>query len=152
MRKLILVAVPVLLLAVLAVYFYPIVTAEDAPDAVVLDEAEATAQFSAEFTRDLRGSDALHWGEGTVSVSADRIAHRGKLAPGPDYKLYLTDGFAEHEDEFGPLKDGAALIGDIKSYDGFVLDVPKDVDIERYDTVVVWCEAFGEFITAAQYR
>lgn len=43
-------------------------------------------------------------------------------------------------------------LGSVKSFDGFILDVPKGVDIEDYDTVVVWCESFGEFITAGQYR
>lgn len=31
-------------------------------------------------------------------------------------------------------------------------DVPPAVDIEAYTTVVVWCETFSEFITAAKYR
>jgi hypothetical protein len=28
----------------------------------------------------------------------------------------------------------------------------RTVDIEAYTTVLVWCEAFGEFISAAKYR
>ena len=43
-------------------------------------------------------------------------------------------------------------MGDIKTYDGFLVSLPADVDVEAYTTVVVWCEAFGEFITAAKYR
>ena len=152
MKKIIAIALAGLIVLAAGVYFYPILTAEDAPDAAQLDEAEASASYTAQLTRDLRGSDALHWGEGQISVSADAIAHRGKLAPGPDYKLYLTKGFVEHEDEFEPLKADAALVGSVKSYDGFLLDVPESVDIEEYDTIVVWCETFGEFITAARYR
>lgn len=30
--------------------------------------------------------------------------------------------------------------------------MPEEVDPARYNTVVVWCEAFSQFITAAQYR
>jgi hypothetical protein len=30
--------------------------------------------------------------------------------------------------------------------------LPDGVDLADYDTVVVWCESFGEFITAASYR
>jgi len=33
-----------------------------------------------------------------------------------------------------------------------MLEVPDGIDIEAYTTVLIWCEAFGEFITAAQYR
>jgi len=40
--------------------------------------------------RNLKGSDLLHWGEGEVRVSRNRIAHIGRLAPGPDYKRVRT--------------------------------------------------------------
>ena len=136
----------------LGVYFLPILTAEDAPEAAVLEQAAQSASYSAELTRDLRGSDGLHWGEGTISVSADTISHIGELAPGPDYKVYLTRSFVEDEAEFEAIRDEAVRIGDVKSYDGFALDVPGGVDIEQFTTVVIWCETFGEFITAGQYR
>ena len=32
------------------------------------------------------------------------------------------------------------------------MDLPLGVDISHYNTVIVWCETFGEFITAAQYQ
>ncbi len=136
----------------LGVFFLPILTAEPAPAAAVLQQEAQQAEFSAELTRDLRGSDGLHWGEGTISVSPQRIVHQGELAPGPDYRVYLTKDFVEHEDEFEPVKADAVQIGSVKSFDGFLLDVPAGVDIEDYTTVVVWCETFGEFITAAKYR
>ncbi len=136
----------------LGVFFLPILTAESAPDAAVLEQEVQQADYSAQLTRDLRGSDALHWGEGTISVSPERIAHQGELAPGPDYMVYLTKDFVEHEDEFEPVKQDAVRIGAVKSFDGFLLDVPDGVDVEGYTTVVVWCETFGEFITAAKYR
>ncbi|MDN3644609.1 DM13 domain-containing protein [Pontixanthobacter aestiaquae] len=134
------------------IYFLPILTAESAPDAAVLEQQAAQSRYSVELTRDLRGVDALHWGDGTISVSADSIAHQGELAPGPDYMVYLTKEFVEHEDEFEPIKSQAVRIGPVKSFDGFLLNIPEGVDIEEYSTVVVWCESFGEFITAAKYR
>ena len=136
----------------LGVYLLPILTAPPSPDAAKLEEMAREAQFSGTFTRDLRGSDFLHWGEGKVSVSAKQIVHEGKLSPGPDYKVYLTKSFVEHEDEFNPVKSDAVYIGDVKSFEGFILDMPEGVDASQYTTVVVWCEAFGEFITAAKYR
>ena len=43
-------------------------------------------------------------------------------------------------------------VGDVKSCAGFSCRCPKAL-IWRRDTVVLfWCEAFGEFITSAQYR
>ena len=136
----------------LGIYLLPVLTAPPSPEAEVLAEQASTATYAAELTRDLAGSDALHWGEGTISVSPERIVHQGALAPGPDYRLYLTSGFVEDEAGFEAIKDEAAYVGDVKSFEGFLLDVPDAVDVEQYDTVVVWCETFGEFITAGQYR
>ena len=89
---------------------------------------------------------------GTISVSADSISHQGKLAPGPDYFVYLTKDLVEHEDEFEPVKAEAMRIGPVKSFDGFLLDIPEGVNVEEYSAIVIWCETFGEFITAAKYR
>lgn len=136
----------------LGVYFLPILTAPPAPDAAELEAQAQGAMFSTELTRDLRGSDLLHWGEGTISLTDTMIVHEGKLAPGPDYKVYLTKEFVEDEDEFEPIKDQAALIGDVKTFGGFLLDIPDGVNVADYSTIVVWCESFGEFITAGQYQ
>ncbi|GAA6208418.1 DM13 domain-containing protein [Cognatishimia sp. WU-CL00825] len=136
----------------LGVYFLPILVAPASPDAAMLQQKAQGAMFSGEFTRDLRGSDFLHWGEGTVSVTATNIVHEGKLAPGPDYKLYLTASFVENEEEFFALKDQAVLVGDVKTFDGLLLEVPAGIAVADYTSVVIWCESFGEFITAAKYR
>ena len=136
----------------LGIYLLPILTAAPSPEAEVLASEAGEATYSVELTRDLAGSDALHWGEGTISVSPTAIVHQGELAPGPDYRLYLTSGFVEDEAQFEAIKDSAAYVGDVKSFEGFLLDVPEAVDVEQYDTVVVWCETFGEFITAGKYR
>lgn len=136
----------------LGIYFLPILTAPASPDQAMLEEQSKDAMFTAALTRELRGSDFLHWGEGKISITPTNIVHEGDLAPGPDYKLYLVKDFVEHEDEFLPIKSQAQLIGDIKSFNGFVVPVPAGVDPSEYTTVLVWCEAFGEFITAAKYR
>ena len=134
------------------IYLLPILTAPESPDADMLEEKAQGALYTAEFTRDRRGSDFLHWGEGKISITPDQIVHEGELAPGPDYKLYLLKSYVEHEDEFTPLKSEARLIGDVKTFDGFLVDVPADVSVADYNTVVVWCESFGEFITSAQFQ
>ncbi|MFK7943859.1 MAG: DM13 domain-containing protein, partial [Paracoccaceae bacterium] len=121
-------------------------------DEAMLEERAQTAIYTAELTRDLRGSDFLHWGEGTISITDTQIIHEGELAPGPDYQLYLVADFVEHEDEFLPIKESALRIGSIKTFEGFLLDIPEGVDINDYTTVLVWCEAFSEFITSAKFR
>lgn len=151
-RRLVTHAIALALGVALGIYLLPILTAPPSPDAAMLEDMASDARFTATLTRDLRGSDFLHWGEGTLSLTDTRIVHEGRLAPGPDYKLYLVPGDVTHEDDFLPLKDTARLIGDVKTFDGFLLDLPADVNLEAYTTVLVWCEAFSEFITAARYR
>ena len=136
----------------LGIYFLPILTAPEGPDKAMLAETAKTAIFSVRLTRDLKGSDFLHWGEGKISVTPKKIVHDGKLAPGPDYKLYLVKEFVEDEAQFLNVKDSAQLIGDVKTFDGFILDVPAGVDVQQYTTAVVWCESFSEFITAGKYQ
>ncbi len=55
------------------VYFLPILTEEKGLDNAALAQLEASAERSGTFTRDLPGSDAFHWGEGTVRASDTRI-------------------------------------------------------------------------------
>lgn len=136
----------------LGIYLLPILTAPPSVDRGVLAETARAAQFEAAFTRDLKGSDFLHWGEGKVSISPTKIAHEGKLSPGPDYKLYLVPDFVEDEASFLLLKEKSLRVGDVKTFDGFLIDLPEGTDVNAYTTVLVWCEAFGEFITAAKYK
>lgn len=134
------------------IYVLPIITAQPSPDSATLREQASDAIFHSEIKNDLRGHDFLHWGEGRLSITPEAIVHEGSLAPGPSYKLYLVKSFVEHEDEFLPIKDQSLAVGDIRAYEGFVLDLPEDVDITEYTTLLIWCETFSEFITAAQYR
>lgn len=136
----------------LGVYFLPILTAPPSPGAATLEAMAEDAVYSAEFEQDLRGQDFLHWGNGSVSITQTQIVHEGELAPGPDYMVYLVPEFVTHEDEFLPLKEQSQLIGPVKTFSGFALDIPDGVDLEAYTTVLVWCEAFSEFIGAAKYR
>ena len=43
-------------------------------------------------------------------------------------------------------------IGEIKTFSNFILGIPENVNPSEYNAVVVWCETFGEFITAAKYQ
>ena len=136
----------------LGIYLLPILVAPDAPTASEVAAAAQQATYKGTFRRDLKDSDALHWGEGTVSVGARTIALAGKLAPGPDYKLYLSPEFVETEADFARLKAGMARVGDVKTFDNFVVAVPEGIDVSKYNTVIVWCESFSQFITAARYK
>ena len=117
----------------LGVYFLPILTEEKGLD-----------------TAALPGSDAFHWGEGTVRASDTRIWLEGKISPGPDYRLYLTPSLATDEASFLKIKDQSVQVGEVKAFSNFSLDVPPGITVGDYPAVLIWCEAFGEFITAAE--
>ena len=136
----------------LGIYLLPILIAPDAPSDEAISSSMQQAIFRTNFTRELPGSDFLHWGEGEISISATRIGFTGSLAPGPDYQLYLTRELALDEQSFLRIKSEAAKIGPVKTFDNFLLDIPAGVDPADYNAVIVWCETFSEFITAASYR
>ncbi|WP_298924691.1 DM13 domain-containing protein [uncultured Ramlibacter sp.] len=154
-KTLLLVASHACVLAVgfaMGIYALPILTAPPAPTNAQASSAASQAAYSGQFRRNLKDSDALHWGEGTVSVGRQSIVLVGKLAPGPDYKLYLSPVFLETEADFIRLKPQMVRVGDVRTFDNFVVAVPGSVDVSQYKAVIVWCESFSQFITAAQYR
>ena len=134
------------------VYFLPILIAPKAPSAAEARAAAAGAQYVTQLRRDLKGSDFFHWGEGTVSISDKRVALSGRLAPGPDYKLYFSPEFVETKEGFLRVKERSVRVADIKTFDNFVVPLPAGFDAGRFTTVVVWCETFSMFITAGRYR
>ena len=136
----------------LGIYLLPVLTAPEAPSDTEVRSSAEQATFHGDFHRKLPGSDFLHWGEGRISVSEKQISFMGMISPGPDYQLYLTPNLVQTEEEFLMVKDESAKIGAVKTFNNFILDIPQGVDPANYRALVVWCESFGEFITAASYR
>ncbi len=134
------------------IYLLPILTAPDAPSASVLEDSRQTQRFQGEFTKDRKDSDRVHWGDGQFSVNKDSISFSGNIAPGPDYKLYLSPRFIETEADFNQHKTEMIRVGDIKTFDNFIIPLPSTIDPTQYNTVIIWCEAFGQFITSGQYQ
>ena len=136
----------------LGIYVLPLLTAPAAPASATVQALSEQARFRGEFRRDLAGSDLLHWGEGEVLLTDRSIGLMGRLAPGPDYQLYLTPEFVETEADFQRVKARSEHIGPVKTFDNFMVAVPAGTDLARFNTVVVWCESFSQFISAARYR
>lgn len=136
----------------LGVYFLPIIVADDPADATIIQAEVKKADQEAIFVRDLPGSDAFHWGEGTLLLSKDRITLKGEVAPGPDYRLYLIPEFADTEDTFLKIKSQSLEIARINGFTNFSYPMPEGVDTSGYKAVLIWCERFGEFITAGHLK
>ena len=134
------------------IYMLPILTAPPSPVETDLKVVEQQSQYTGSFKRDLKDSDALHWGEGSLAISQDAISMMGELAPGPDYKLYLSPIFVETEADFLRLKSKMVQVGDVKTFENFLVPLPSTINPANYTSVIIWCESFGQFITAAKYR
>ena len=136
----------------LGIYLLPILIAPASPSSESVRSAMAAAAFTGEFRRNLADSDALHWGEGTLTISNDSIGFVGELAPGPDYRLYLSPVFVETEAAFAANKAQMVQIAPIRTFENFLVALPESVDPAAYSTAIVWCESFGQFISAAAYQ
>lgn len=134
------------------IYALPIIIAPPSPSEAVIEEMSSHSIYTAQFRKDLKGSDALHWGEGTASIGQNYISLIGKLAPGPDYKLYLSPEFVETEADFAQLKSTMVRVGDVETFENFLVELPENINPSNFNTVIVWCESFGQFITSAKYR
>ncbi len=138
--------------AAMGVYLLPIWSAPPAPSRAEVTQAAEGAVFVARFRRDLPGSDLLHWGEGDISLGPQGVGFSGRLAPGPAYRLYLTPEFVDNASDFQRLKARAVAVGEVRTFSAFLLPWPPGADPQQHRGVVIWCEAFDRFITAARYR
>ncbi len=134
------------------IYYLPILIAPPAPGTEDVAQAAANSEFVATFSRDRQDSDAFHWGEGEVTVGSDAITFTGELAPGPDYKLYLSPEYVETEADFNRLKSSMVQVGPVMTFENFIVPVSNGIDPSKYGAVIVWCESFGEFITSGEIR
>ncbi|HUG13665.1 MAG TPA: DM13 domain-containing protein [Thermomicrobiales bacterium] len=95
------------------------------------------------------GADDFHFGQGTaliIEVEPGRYVLRFEefsVRNGPDLYVYLSTN-----------PDGASAndynIGALKATDGsFNYDIPPDVDISIYRSVIIWCEPFAVLFATA---
>jgi hypothetical protein len=68
---------------------------------------------------------------------------------GPDLRVYLVAGPARDESDVDDFKDLGALKGN-KGDQQYELD--RDIDLDRYGTVVIWCRAFSVSFARAPLR
>jgi len=137
----------------LGIYWLPILTEPDAPDLIAIEASQAGEPlYTARFDRERAGSDYFHWGEGDVRIYESTITFKGELAPGPDYRLYLAPRYVENEAEYLAIKARSLEVGSVKTFSGFAFNNVSELGDPTLNTLVIWCEAFGEFITSARFR
>jgi Electron transfer DM13 len=92
-----------------------------------------------------------HHGRGTAAV-VELPGDERKLTltgfetdPGPDLRVYVSTGDPASGD-LGDFEDLGELKGNVGNQQ---YTLPRNVDLERYSTVVVWCRAFSVAFTSA---
>ena len=134
------------------IYALPILTAPAPPTMDEIKAATGQGFCSPESSNVSSKTATLHWGEGHRHHRVSPISFVGKPAPGARHKLYLSPEFVENQSDFNRLKNQMVGVGDVKTFENFVVTVPGGIDPAKYSAVIVWCESFGQFITAAKYR
>ena len=99
-------------------------------------------------------SDPVHWGKGSVSVRRDSVflEENFEVGPGPKYHFYLVPK-AEFR-RSGDLKDQMFVdLGRLRSFKGSQrYAIPADIDISKYASLIIWCEAFSVLISPADLK
>lgn len=121
-------------------------------------EIEASEPDMPEVIRLVEGTfiDRIHPGEGTAVVLTDgseqrflRFEEDFAVDNGPDLDVYLVAGVPADGDA-GLFDDDFINLGDLTGNIGSQnYEIPIDVDLEVYNTVVIWCVRFGVAFNAA---
>lgn len=129
---------------------------DEMPD---LDDVEAEDDMPVpDVIRVVEGSfiDRIHPTSGTAVVLSDgspqrflRLEEDFVSDNGPDLDVFLVAGSSADGDA-GLFDDDFVNLGDLKGNIGSQnYELPEDLDLERYNTVVIWCTRFGVAFGAA---
>lgn len=124
-------------------------------DVTISENAPVAATTTTLKTGSFRDADSAHRGKGTATIldlgGNRRLARLTdfQVTNGPDLEVWLVaasdiassaDVKASQYVSLGPLKGN---IGD-QNY-----DIPEGVEIDKYGSLVIWCEQFGVLFSAA---
>jgi hypothetical protein len=141
-------------------------TTEEMNEAMEADktssELEADDEMPAvpdEIIRLVEGSfvDRTHPGSGTAVVLTNgresqrflRLEDNFETDNGPDLNVYLVAG-VDAESDSGLFDDDAIDLGDLKGNIGAQnYELGPEIDLDVYNTVVIWCVRFGVAFTVA---
>jgi len=116
-----------------------------------LTEAERTPVVATGTFIHANPSDPIHWGKGKVSVYAQTVFLESdfEVGPGPAYHVYLVPN-ANIRSEDGVKGSAFVDLGGLRAFQGSQrYSIPPGVDLQKYPSVVIWCERFGVLISPA---
>jgi hypothetical protein len=121
-------------------------------DDVVNEQVAQAASRGNELLADGRFESVRHDAGGRAQ--AIEVARGGRVLTltsfevdnGPDLRVYLVAGPATTEGEVEDFEDLGGLKGNKGNQQ---YEIPEEVDLERYSTVVIWCRAFSVLFARA---
>lgn len=96
--------------------------------------------------------DPIHYGKGRATLYEDLLHLEAdfEVGPGPKYHVYLVP---ETEITADSRVDEMMFVdlGRLKAFSGSQnYPIPPGVDLEKYQSVVIWCEQFNVLISTAR--
>lgn len=140
--------------AVGMVFFYPFIFPPPQVNEQVQNVEAKQVIAEGQFTH-INPWDPVHYGKGGVEIYQDKkknevfLEKDFEVGLGPAYLVYLSEtADIKKAADFKSAKN--YKLGMLKSFKGSqVYSVPDSVDVSKIKSVVIWCEAFGVLITAA---
>jgi hypothetical protein len=136
----------------LGIFFFPYLFAPP-PAAERLSEADRSALVATGTFIHAKPSDPVHWGRGKVSVyeKAVFLEPDFEVGPGPKYHVYLVPKAGVRENDVAQTM--FVDLGRLRSFKGSQrYEIPAGVDLAKYPSLVIWCEAFSVLISPADLK
>jgi hypothetical protein len=130
-------------------YLFPPPPVNEVVDSKISSEIVATGTFI-----HANPSDPVHYGRGRVSIYPKLLHLESdfEVGPGPKYHVYLVpEASISNETR---VQDAMYVdLGRLKAFSGGQnYAIPDGVDLEKYRSVVIWCEQFNVLISPAKLK
>jgi hypothetical protein len=124
------------------------------PAAEKLTEADRSALVATGNFIHANPSDPVHYGSGKVGVYEKTVFLEPdfEVGPGPKYHVYLVPkaNVRQNSDVPGTM---FVDLGRLRAFKGSQrYEIPAGVDLRKYQSVVIWCEAFSVLISPADLK
>lgn len=124
--------------------------------AEMVSNAETKSRIATGMFIHADANDPVHWDKGRTTIYGDRNGERlihlesdFEVGPGPRFHVYLVEA-AEVTSNAVFRASASVDLGRLKAFKGSQnYQIPANVDLARYKSIVVWCKEFGVLITPA---
>jgi hypothetical protein len=137
------------------IFVFPYLFLDDVATEEVSGLETKTVVAQGEFIH-AKPSDPVHWGRGGLKVYQDldggRVIHLERsfeVGPGPRFHVYVSDR-ADVLSNADFEASNTIDLGRLKAFKGSQnYNLPLDLELSAYKSVVIWCKEFGVLISPA---